>query len=339
MKPWKVAFGLGLALASASVPAQQRGDRAEREPADVVVPAGLTGKVVVRGSDVLLKPAEEVERAFEARAKAVAVDIVGGGSGAGLDRLAAGACDIAMTSRPIRKHERDRLRKQGVAFVEVPVALDALAFVVSRDCDWVDYLTVAEVRKLFGADGGIRTWRDLRESWPDREIQVHAQSNGFRVARLRRELPRNTRLRKDLTGWTSEREVARAVATTASSLGMLSCPEAWRDADDLRLVRIKDGAGPVAPSRAEVGHGKYWAFCEPTLLYVSAKALERPEVAAFVTFYIEWMPRIGQDHGFSPISGPLKMAALRKLRAREVGTHFLDESGEPKQGSLAKLYR
>ena len=42
-----------------------------------------------------------------------------------------------------------RSESNGLDLIELPVAFDGLSVVVNRDNSWVDYLTVAELRKIW----------------------------------------------------------------------------------------------------------------------------------------------------------------------------------------------
>ena len=58
----------------------------------------------------------------------------------------AGETDINDASRTIKSSEQDKAIAAGIGFIEVPIAFDGLSVMVNAANDWVDYLTVAELK-------------------------------------------------------------------------------------------------------------------------------------------------------------------------------------------------
>jgi len=79
---------------------------------------------------------------------------------------------INNASRPMRRSELETCQKASVGNVaEFSVGIDALAVVVSSDNDFVDNLTIEELRIIF--NGQAETWSDVRPEWPQEVIQHH----------------------------------------------------------------------------------------------------------------------------------------------------------------------
>lgn len=105
--------------------------------------------------------------------KLVFIDIHAHGSSTGFVSLEKDEADIAMSSRPIKISERDRLLKLGdllEADAEHVVAIDGLAIIVHPD-NPVKQLSVSAIAGAFSGD--IRNWRDL--GGPDRPIHLYAR--------------------------------------------------------------------------------------------------------------------------------------------------------------------
>lgn len=63
----------------------------------------------------------------------------------------------------------------GIQFIELPVAYDGLAVVVSTSNDFVDYLTVAELKRIWEpeAQDKIKSWRQVRSTFPDLPLNLY----------------------------------------------------------------------------------------------------------------------------------------------------------------------
>ncbi len=93
---------------------------------------------------------------------------------------------MSNASRPILKDEMVLCAQNGVKYIELPIAMDALTVVVGKDTDFVDYLTVAELKKMWepGAQGKITNWNQIRSTFPDLKLSTVGRRSGFRNVRL-----------------------------------------------------------------------------------------------------------------------------------------------------------
>ncbi|MEM7134862.1 MAG: phosphate ABC transporter permease PstA [Chloroflexota bacterium] len=92
------------------------------------------------------------------------------GSKAGLARFCSGAegVDIANASRTITRAETEFCRRNRLTPLEFRVGNDAIAVVVSAENDFVDSLTLDELRLLFTT---AETWADVNPDWPVEPIE------------------------------------------------------------------------------------------------------------------------------------------------------------------------
>jgi phosphate transport system substrate-binding protein len=69
--------------------------------------------------------------------------------------------------------------------------------------------------------------------------------------------------------------------------------------DRLKLLGIDNGDGNcVQPSVEAVRNGTYKPLSRPLYIYVNKKALARPEVRAFVEFYVENANKLAAEVGY-----------------------------------------
>ena len=92
---------------------------------------GLSGSLVIRGSDTLVNLSAAWAEAFMNVHPGVQVSVSGGGSSTGFAALIGGSVDLANASRPIKSTERDALQAKGRPAVEHVVALDAVTMIVN----------------------------------------------------------------------------------------------------------------------------------------------------------------------------------------------------------------
>jgi hypothetical protein len=117
--------------------------------------------------------AEEFQKTSESK---VTVGI--SGTGGGFKKLCTGETDISDASRPIKPSEVELCQKNGVKYVELPIAYDGLAILVNPKNDWAAHMTVAELKRLWQpeAQGQIKRWNQVRDGWPDKRVMGMGRS-------------------------------------------------------------------------------------------------------------------------------------------------------------------
>jgi phosphate transport system substrate-binding protein len=135
--------------------------------------ASLGGAVVIDGSSTVFPVAEAVAEEFQIANRSVRVTVGVSGTGGGFERFCGGETDISNASRPIDEEERAACAANGVAFTEMPVAWDGLSVIVNPANDFVECLTVPELRRIWQPSSGVRTWQDVRPSWPAEAVRLY----------------------------------------------------------------------------------------------------------------------------------------------------------------------
>ena len=134
----------------------------------------LKGAIKIDGSSTVYPITEAVAEEFRTEAPKVRPTVGVSGTGGGFKRFSAGEIDISNASRPIKKSESDAATKAGVEYIELPVAFDGLTIVVNPKNTWCTSLTVEQVKKIYSASGGVKTWKDINPEWPDKAVKVYS---------------------------------------------------------------------------------------------------------------------------------------------------------------------
>jgi phosphate transport system substrate-binding protein len=86
----------------------------------------------------------------------------------------------------------------------------------------------------------------------------------------------------------------------------------------------KNPAGPeaVLPSRETVEGAKYNPLSRPLFIYVNRKAAERPEVKAFVEFYMQNGSKMAERVKYIPLKPEAYDMGLARFAELKTGTGF-----------------
>lgn len=330
---WVIAVGaavVGLAACGKSGSSSATGD------------SSLSGTIRIDGSSTVLPISEAVAEEFAKQYPKVLPTVGRSGTGGGFKKFANGEVDITGASRPIRPDEDALCKQNGIEYIEIPVAYDAMAVVVNPQNTWCDSLTVAELKKIWepAAQGKITNWSQVRPGFPNERLMLFGAGTDsgtfdyFTAAIVGKEKAS----RGDYTGSEDDDILVQGVARTKGALGYFGLAYYENNQNKLKLVAIDNGNGPVLPSRESVINGTYQPLARPLFIYVNVKALERPEVAEFVKFSIENSSKLADEVGY--IGLPENVIALIKERfeRRITGSAFGAE-GSKVGVKLEDLYK
>lgn len=276
--------------------------------------------VVIDGSSTVLPISTEAARRYQRRQKQADIRVTGSGTTAGLRRFCDGAIDVADASRMIDETERAICAANDVDFLELPLAIDTLAVMVHFDNDWVDHLTLDELRKIWGsaAEGKVMRWNQVRPAWPDEPLVLfgRGQDSGtydYFTTAITGEL-RSSRL--DYTASEDEEFLAAGIAEEPNSLGFFGIGAYHRHWETLRVVPIDAGAGPVYPSLESAKDGTYRPLSRQMYLYVNERSLfAKPQLLPFLDHYFADIDHWLHLTGYLPLHEDIY--AVNRYRIRQ----------------------
>jgi phosphate binding protein len=274
-----------------------------------VNPLAVTGDIIVAGSSTVYPLTERMAERFRDEGYAGNITIDSIGTGAGFERFCkAGESDISNASRPIRDSERENCRAIGREAIEFRVGTDALAVVVNPGNDWIgeEGLTVEEVAKLFSAE--VTNWSDVNPAWPNEPVKrfspgtdsgtfdyfIEAVMDPAFPNRGEEELlsAANLQLSED------DNVLVQGVSGDPYAIGYFGFAYFEENAGRLRDLSING----VAPTVDSVNSGEY-PLARPLFIYSDAGVMAaKPQVAAFINFYLTYVNEEVIDVGYFPAS-------------------------------------
>jgi len=287
--------------------------------------------VTVDGSSTVYPITEAVAEDFQKNNPTVKVTVGISGTGGGFKKFCAGETDISDASRPIKQLETDDCKAKDIDYIELPVAFDGLAVVVNPRNTWVDYFTVAELKKIWEpeAQGKVMRWSDIRPNWPARELHLYgagADSGTFDYF-TEAIVGKEDSSRGDFTASEDDNVLVQGIANDELALGFFGIAYYEENKDKLKLIPIDDGKaangdGPILPDRTTVENGTYQPLARPIFIYVTRAAADRAEVGRFVEYYLKEAMRLVPQVGYITLPGNSYEQALAKFNHRITGSAF-----------------
>lgn len=270
--------------------------------------SSTSGVIDIDGSSTVYPITEAVAEEFGKVNSDVNITVSFSGTGGGFKRFQEGETQISDASRPIKPSEAAECEANGVEYVELPVAYDGIAVVVHSDNDWVDYMTVDELHTLWApeAEGQVMNWSDVRPGWPDTKIELYGPGTDsgtfdYFTQAINGEEQAS---RGDFTPSENDDTLVRGVSNSPNALAYFGYAYYAENTDKLKIVPIEDGddsngAGPITPSTESIETGLYQPLSRPIFIYVNVSdADSRPEVEAFVQFYLDQAPVLVPEVGY-----------------------------------------
>jgi len=284
------------------------------DPMAMYMPDAVSGDIVAAGSSTVFPLSERMKQRFEEEGFSGNLTIDSIGSGAGIERFCvAGETDIANASRKIKDSEKESCAGIGRTVVEFQIGIDALAVVVSSENDFVTDVTKAELAQIFST---AVTWSDIRPEWPAEPILRFSPGTDsgtfdyFVEAVMGPAFP-NAEGKADLEA--GEKAILESAGTQFSeddnvlvqgvqgspyAIGYFGYAYYQENASTLKALSV-DAITPTA----ETAESGTYPISRPLFIYSSTEIMqEKPQVAAFIYFFITTVADEILDVGYFPVS-------------------------------------
>ena len=307
-------------------------------PAGTNSVSGEAAVIKIDGSSTVFPITEAVAEEFQ-REKGGGVHVTVGisGTGGGFKKFVRGEIDIADASRPILQEEMAQAKANGIEYIELPIAFDALTVVVNTQNTWVDYMTVEELKKVWepGAQGKITHWNQIRPQWPNEKLALFgagADSGTFDYF-TEAIAGKAKASRGDYTASEDDNVLVQGVEGNKFALGYIPYAYFAPHSSRMKAVPVEwdknKTKGAVMPSPENVLAGTYNPLSRPLFIYVSRKSMDKPAVKEFVEFYLKHVGTLAREVKYLPLPDNAYQLANERGRTLQTGTGF---GGVPEVG-------
>jgi phosphate transport system substrate-binding protein len=298
--------------------------------------------IKIDGSSTVYPITEAVAEEFQkSRAGRVKVTVGISGTGGGFKKFVRGETDISNASRPILQTEIDQARQAGIQFIEVPIAFDALTVMVNPQNNWIDQLTVVELRRIWepAAQAKITNWNQVRTSFPSAPLKLYGAGSDSGTFDYFTEAinGKAKQSRGDYTASEDDNVLVQGIANDRNALGYFGYAYYAENKDKLKAVPIVNKEGKaVLPSAEAVKDGSYNPLSRPIFIYVNAKALDRTEVREFIEFYLKNASELVTEVKYVSLPEDAYAKGLDRVKQKRTGTVF---GGKEQVGTkIAELF-
>ncbi len=305
MKSWKYLFmttmvGSALALGACGTDSTEEAESdtesASSASKDSQEEAVLEGKVSGDGSSTVAPILEAVVEEYSTEQSKVQVTVGVSGTGGGFEKFIAGDTDFSNASRPIKEEEKQKLDEAGVEFTEFQIAYDGLSLVVNKDNDWIDSLTIEELKKMWIEDGTEKKWSDINPEWPDEKIVFYSPGTDSgtydyfdEVVLDEADLVKSAQLSED------DNVLVQGVQGDKNAIAFFGYAYYLANQDTLKVVKVEG----IEPTNETIESGEYSPLSRPLFVYAKNSAIkENPAFYDFMKYTIEKAGEMAEAVGY-----------------------------------------
>jgi phosphate transport system substrate-binding protein len=248
----------------------------------------LSGEIAIDGSSTVFPFVQAAAEQFQTENPDVRITVGQSGTGGGFEKFCAGETDISNASRPIDAEEEVPLcEKDGVTYKEVEVAADGIAIVTNPALE-VECLTTDQLKQIWESGSNVASLADVDSSLPDAELSLYGPGTDSGTFEFFTETINGEEgnTRKDYQPSEDDNVLVQGVEGDEGGLAYFGHSYAEQNKDRLNIVQVDGGSGCVEPTTETIQAGEYKPLARPLFMYPSEKALQKPEVRAFMEFVL-----------------------------------------------------
>lgn len=284
--------------------------------------------VKVDGSSTVFPVTEAVAEEFQKSTGGKTKVTVGiSGTGGGFKKFCRGETDVQNASRPILAAEMADCKANGITYVELPVAFDALTVVINPKNTWAANMTVDELKMMWepAAQGKIMNWSQVNAKFPNAPLKLYGAGSDSGTFDYFGEaiVGKAKSSRGDYAATEDDHVTVKGVAGDINALGYLGFAYFEENKKQLKGVNVSwKGGMPVSPANANVVNGTYQPLSRPIMIYVNAASLKKPEVKAFAQDYMKNGAKMASEVKYVPLPSTAYTTGLNRVNNSLIGTAF-----------------
>jgi phosphate transport system substrate-binding protein len=280
----------------------------------------LSGTVRADGSSTVAPLTETAAELFQGENPNVRVTVGTSGTSGGFEKFCNGETEISDASRPIKEEEVEACKKKNIKYEEIQVANDALSAVVNPN-NPVKCMTVEQLKSVWNKGSKVNGWGDIEgldADTGDEDLTLFGAGSDSGTFDYWTEAINGEEgvIRTNYNSIGEDDNAAiNGVAGDEWAMGFVPYSFVAEAGNQVRALQIDNGDGCVDATPENVQNGTYKPLGRPLFVYPSAKALQKPEVVAFLKFYIDNQEQITTDATFIPMTEEQSAESHKKIDA------------------------
>ena len=307
------------ALALGTLVAAGCGDDDDSASGTAAAGSDLSGDIVIDGSSTVGPLTSAAAEAFNGENSGVNITVGTSGTGGGFELFCKGETDINDASSKINDEQIAACKSGGVEYVELRVASDGITMVTNNPSSvgGDGNLTIKQLEAIWAPGSKINNWKDIPPAGSFDDVPLtlagpDSQSGTydfFNEKVLGEDAAGETiEPRQDYAASADDNVTVRAVQSAEGGLGYFGYTYFEENQDTLTDFAVDR----VKPTAETITDGTY-PLSRPLFIYAKTTSLDKPEVKAFVTYYLTNAVSLAEGQQFVPATQAELDEALAKV--------------------------
>ncbi len=309
-----LAIGAGALVAAGLVAGCGGSDSASAD-------GGLSGAITIDGSSTVAPLTTGAAESFNADNKDVQITVGTSGTGGGFEKFCAGSTDISDASRGIKDEEAAACGTAGIKYTEFRVASDGITIAIKKGTDTgKTCVNFTELKKAWEKGSTVNNWKAIGGKDLAMKLAGPGDQSGtydfFNETVLGKDDAGEVNpARADYAASEDDNVIVTAIEGSPGALGYFGYTYFEENADKLDDLAVKGEEGDcVKPTAETITDGTY-PLSRPLFIYVNDASMARPEVKAFVKYYLTNAVSLAEDNEFVPAPQSALDESLAKVPA------------------------
>jgi phosphate transport system substrate-binding protein len=263
----------------------------------------VSGSIAIDGSSTVFPIMENLTYTYSQEHPDVNVTVNSSGSGGGFKKSTVGEIDLSNASREIKEEEKAIAEENGITLKPLELAYDGVSVVVSAENDFVDKLTVDQLRQIFLESSNVTKWSDINPEWPEEEIKIFSPGHDSGTFDYFNEVILEEKPMKEGENTTLSEDdnvLVRGIKGNPNAIGFFGYAYYAENQDSLKALGIAEGENQaVKPTPETIQDGSYTPLSRPLFTYVNVNAYkEKPQVRNFVEYTLNNAGKAAEEVGY-----------------------------------------
>ena len=262
-------------------------------------------KIQIDGSSTVYPLTEAITEDYLKINNKASIVIGISGTGGGFKKFCNGETDVQNASREIEEIEISKCKEKGIDYKVYPIALDGIVVVTNKENNFIESLTVSELKKIFQSDSPVHNWKDINGNWTDQKFKVFtpSQGNGTYDYFVEAILGKKEKMRKDAILSVNPNVLVTGIKGEKNSIGFFSIAYYAANKNELKLISIVNPKTnkAITPNSNTIINNEYFPLSRILYLYVNANSLNKSKILDdYLNYYLKNVDAKSASVGFFP---------------------------------------
>ena len=266
--------------------------------------------VIIKGSDTMVNLVSALVEAYIKEHPRADITVMGGGSGVGIASLINKEIKCANSSRDLKEEEKEKLKANGINYLEIPIGYDLLAIIVNEK-NPIESLTIAQLKDIYQRK--VKDWKEV--GGLSGEISLYGRNPASGTYEFFKEIVLKGDYSPEMKQMAGTAAIVDAVSQDIGGIGYVGIGYI-KDVKGIKTVKIKNEKDGKYYSPLDKENLKNYPLSRPLYHIVDKDYLFSPKgkvLKDFIKWELEKGDKIIEEVGFVPLTQLEKEKILKEL--------------------------